>query len=520
VPWVASLALSNRLAGATIETRLDGLDPDDSEGLCLLQNAASKIKSPVRPTKSMHASEWEQAYQAEASMVLGIDAVGPATKSNHESGQANRTEASMYGSDAYIMVSSALIFAMSIPGLPLLYGGLVQSKHTISTMTQCMAVGPAVGIVWLAVGFSLSFSGKGPWIGNLDMAFLMPEIHDRNRVYQHVYGPLPESVYFVFEAAFAVITAMLIVGAWAERAKFGPAVTFCTLWSLLVYCPLAHWIWGGGWLQQMGFRDFAGGCVVHLSAGAAALVAALLLPSRPGFPHEVAPPHSMPMVVTGLGIIWMGWFGFNGASALQAGGAAGMATVTTQTSAMVALLVWVALESMRSKPTLESAISGAIAGLGSITPCSGFVGAPGAIIVGVVGAVTTYIAWYICKEKGYADDALDVFPIHGVGGFFGTILVAFLSAESLGGVGYSPGVPFLSLLKVQCLGVTATFVWSAFVSVVLIKILDLTVGFCHPASIQLAGLDMADHNAEAYVMEDPSVGAVMKRQALHGSMMK
>merc|ERR1719491_1080435 len=258
-------------------------------------------------------------------------------------------------------------------------------------MTQCMAVGPVVGMVWLAVGFSLSFSCPSgdscPLIGNLDMAFLLPELHDRNRIYQHPYGPLPESIYFVFEAAFAIITAMLIVGSWAERAKFAPAVIFCALWSLLVYCPLTHWIWGGGWLHQLGFRDFAGGCVVHLSAGAATLVAARMLPTRPGFPKEIAPPHSLPMVINGLGIIWMGWFGFNGASALQAGGAAGMATLTTQTSAMVALCVWVALESVRSKPTLESAVCGALAGLASITGASGFVGLPGAICIGIAGGL-------------------------------------------------------------------------------------------------------------------------------------
>lgn len=490
---VICLALSKTFAGCTENAsneacvdEFDELDLIDHGGISLLQKQASKVLH--------HSSEDSDSSQG---YVL-VKSDRSAAEVTMESKQPFQAAAVMYGSDAYIMVSSAMIFAMSIPGLPLLYGGLVQSKHAVSTMTQCMAVGPAVGILWLAVGFSLSFSGKNPWVGNLEMAFLLPEIHDRNRVYQHEYGPLPESVYFVFQAAFAVITAMLIVGAWAERAKFGPAVAFCSLWSIFVYCPLTHWIWGGGFLQQMGFRDFAGGCVVHLSAGSAALVAALLLPARPGFPHNVAPPHSMPMVVTGLGIIWMGWFGFNGASALQAGGAAGMATVTTQTSAVVALWVWVAVESMRSKPTLESAISGAIAGLGSITPCSGYVGVPGAIIVGVVGGLATYLAWYVCKERGFADDALDVFPIHGIGGLFGTIMVAFLSAESVGGVGYAPGIPFVKLLGAQCVGVTATFVWSSLVSLILIKALDGTVGFCHPSSVQFSGLDKEDHDSEAY----------------------
>jgi Amt family ammonium transporter len=218
------------------------------------------------------------------------------------------------------------------------------------------------------------------------------------------------------------------------------------------------------------------------------------------------------MIITGLGIIWLGWFGFNGASALQAGGEAGMTVVTTQTSAMTACLVWLALESARSKPTLESAVSGVIAGLGSITPASGYVGVPGAIIIGVVAALATYLAWYICKERGYADDALDVFPIHGVGGAVGTILVAFLSAEALGGVGFTPGIPMFQLLGVQCLGCLATFGWSSLVSFIIIKFIDSTVGFCHSKDVQLAGLDMEDHNADAYMLSGPVKGA-----SLYGS---
>lgn len=310
---------------------------------------------------------------------------------------------------------------------------------------------------------------------------------------------------------------MLIIGAWAERARFLPAVLFCGLWSLLVYCPLAHWIWGNGWLMQLGVRDFAGGLVVHLSSGSAALVVALLLPSRPGFPSDIAPPHSFPMVITGLGIIWVGWFGFNGASALQAAGAAGMAVLMTQTSACVALLIWVSLESLRSKPSLEGCVCGAIAGLGSITPASGYVGVPGAIIIGIVGALTTFAAWHVCKVRGYADDALDVFPIHGVGGLFGTVLVAFGSAPALGGVGFAPGVGMLKLFGIQCLGCLVTFVWSALVSYVLIKVLDGILGFCHTKAVQLEGIDLEDHNAEAYIFEDPSLVAGKKHQSLYGS---
>jgi len=421
----------------------------------------------------------------------------------------------MYGADSYIMVSSALIFAMSIPGIPLLYGGLVQSKHTVSTIAQCFAVVPLVFLLWLLVGYSLSFSGDGPWIGNCQMALLLPELRDRNRVYQHPYGPLPESVYFIFEAAFACITAVLIVGAWAERAKFWPAVIFCGLWSLLVYCPICHWIWGGGWLMQMGLRDFAGGLVVHLSAGAAALVAALVLPSRPGFPSDVAGAHSQPMVVAGMGFVWAGWFGFNGASSLQSGGAAGMAVVNTQTSAIVGTLVWIMIESMRSKPTVESAVCGAIAGLGAITPASGYVGVPGALIIGVFAALSTYVAWYICKERGYADDALDVFPIHGVGGAVGTILTGILSAEALGGVGFDTNVGMGKLVLIQCLGVVVTFVWSAFVSLVLIKAIDRSVGFCHSKNVQLASLDLEEHGEEAYILD---AGAMQKQ--VYGSIAK
>lgn len=411
----------------------------------------------------------------------------------------------MLASDAYILVSTALIFGMSVVGLPLLYGGLVQSKHAMSVMTQCLAVVAVVGILWLFVGFSLSFSGtsftigSGSILGNLDMAFLMPEIRERDRVYQHPDGPLPESVYFMFQAAFACVTAALIVGSWAERAKFGPAVFFCGAWSLLVYCPICHWIWGGGWLQQMGFRDFAGGCVVHASAGAASLVAARMLPSRPGFPKDLSPPHSLPLALGGLGIIWVGWFGFNGASALKAGGSAGMATVTTQTSAIVAMVTWVCIEWCRSKPTVDSVINGAIAGLGAITPGSGYLGVPGAIIVGMVASIACYLAWYFCLERGYADDALCVFPIHGIGGVVGTIMVALLSPVALGGVGLPHNMDMGRSFAIQCLGVAATFAWSALISIFLIggaRICGLE--FCHTTTAQLKGLDLEDHASEAY----------------------
>jgi len=257
--------------------------------------------------------------------------------------------------------------------------------------------------------------------------------------------------------------------------------------------------------------------VVHLSSGSAALTAALLLPSRPGFPDGVGSPHSMPMIITGMGIIWLGWFGFNGASALQAGGQAGMTVVVTQTSACVATIVWVCMEAKRAKPTLESAVCGALAGLGSITPASGFVGIPGAITIGFFAALATYAMWYLCKEKGYADDALDVWPIHGVGGLVGTILLAFLSAEAVGGVGYAAEVPMMSLFGVQCLGCLTTFVWSSGVSFVLIKVLDGTVGFCHGKDVQLTGLDIVDHGGEGYDMP-LSPKSARKAAALFGGL--
>lgn len=484
---VAEQEISRDACGAHIpEQESDWLSSDSKDlSLSLLQRSATSTK------KTLEASAVDGSIRRKSQN-------GAAQQNNVTTFEF--TYATMMASDAYILVSTATIFAMSIPGLPLLYGGLAQSKHAVSVMAQCLGVGGVVSILWYIVGYSLSFSGDSPWIGNLDQFMLLPLTRNRYMVYNHPSGPLPETVYFLFEMAFAVITPMLIVGAWAERARFAPAVAFCGLWSLLVYCPLAHWIWGNGWLQTMGVRDFAGGLVVHLSAGSAALVVALSIPARPGFPNNVEAPHSMTVVIAGLGIIWLGWFGFNGASALSSGAQAGMTMLCTQVAAVVALLVWMAIQSSRSKPTLESIVCGVIAGLGSITPASGYVGPIGAMMIGVLASFATYFAWYVCKERGFVDDALDVFPIHGVGGAVGTIMTAVGSSEALGGVGYSAGVGFVKLLGVQCLGCLVTFLWSAAISFVILKVLDGTVGFCHEVSAieRKHSLDKLDHDGEAY----------------------
>mmetsp|Transcript_67157 Transcript_67157/g.216652 ORF Transcript_67157/g.216652 Transcript_67157/m.216652 type:complete len:444 (+) Transcript_67157:109-1440(+) len=398
------------------------------------------------------------------------------------------------GDTSFLMLCSALVFLMSLPGLALFYGGLVQSKNVLSIFMQCFGIVCVCGLLWAAIGYSLSFSGMEPYIGDLNFAFLEPMRTNRHAMKDHV----PLVVFFLFQGTFAVITPALIIGSWAERAKFIPVLIFCALWEILVYCPVCHWIWGGGWLAQKGIRDFAGGLVVHATAGGAAIVAALMLPSRPGFPDKCAPPHNMPMVLTGASLLWVGWFGFNGGSALHGGTTAAMAAAVTAASAMVGTLVWLVIEGYRSKPTVEAAVTGMVAGLGSITPASGFVGMPGAIGIGLIAGTVCYGMTALIKERGLADDALDVFSVHGVGGLIGTVLTAFFSSSALGGSGYDEGVGMMQLLAVQCLGCLATLVWSVCISAALIKGLDLTIGFCHSRKEQEIGLDSVVHGGRAY----------------------
>ena len=360
------------------------------------------------------------------------------------------------GDTAWVITATALVLFMTLPGLALFYGGLVRARNLLSVLMHCFSICCLVSVLWLAVAYSLVFDPGNAVIGGLGRAFL------GGAGTETLAGTVPEVVYFMFQMTFAIITPALIVGAYPERITFPAVLLFSAIWLLLVYAPVAHWIWGGGWLAALGVMDFAGGLVVHLTAGASALVLALVLGPRRGFPHEPITPHSPGMTMAGAAMLWVGWFGFNGGSALAANGNAGMAIVVTHVSASVGALTWAAIEWIKyGKPSLVGAVTGMVAGLASITPASGSVGPIGALIIGLLGGyVCQWVTAYI-KQVRHIDDSLDVFAVHGVGGMLGTLLTAFLATEAFGGLGIAVEGSTLAQFGVQLLGVVAVGVWSA-----------------------------------------------------------
>ncbi|MBT3792075.1 MAG: ammonium transporter, partial [Rhodospirillales bacterium] len=334
---------------------------------------------------------------------------------------------------AWILTSTALVLFMTLPGLALFYGGLVRAQNVLSVLMHCFTIACIVSVLWLVGVYSLAFSDGGAlqsWIGGTGKVFLLGVTPDT------LSGSLPEVVFFMFQMTFAIITPALIVGAYVERIKFSAMALFSAIWVVLVYGPVAHWVWGGGWLAELGVQDFAGGLVVHATCGTAALIIAKELGVRRGFPTEMRPPHSPGLVMSGAAMLWVGWFGFNGGSALAADGAAGMAITVTHISAATAALVWMAIEwTKHGKPTLVGITTGAIAGLATITPASGFVGPIGALVIGVVAGLLCYVSVGLVKMKFGVDDALDVLAVHGVGGVTGTLLTAILGATAFGGLG-------------------------------------------------------------------------------------
>ncbi|MEN9897088.1 MAG: hypothetical protein RLZZ66_737 [Pseudomonadota bacterium] len=397
---------------------------------------------------------------------------------------------------AWVLTSTALVLFMTIPGLSLFYGGLVRSKNVLSVLMQCFAITCVVSILWLAGGYSLSFSDGGMWqdfIGGTSKAFL-PHINTTDLI-----GDIPETVYFMFQMTFAIITPALIVGGFAERMKFSSMLWFSSLWLIFVYLPICHWIWGGGWLAKLGVMDFAGGIVIHVNAGVAALVSALVLGKRKGFPHVAMPPHNMTMVVTGAGMLWVGWFGFNGGSALTSDGHAGMAILVTHIGAATGSLTWMIIEWYRfGKPSMLGIVTGMVAGLGTITPASGFVGPLGGFIIGLVAGVVCFYATQIIKRKFKIDDSLDVFPVHGVGGVIGSLLTAVFAATEFGGLGLSPGVSISQQMGVQALAVLATVIWSGTFSYLILKLIDNFIGLRVTSDEEVQGLDIALHEETGY----------------------
>ena len=393
------------------------------------------------------------------------------------------------GNTAWIITATALVLFMTLPGLALFYGGLVRSKNVLSVLMQCISVACLASVLWLVIGYSLAFGDGNQWIGDTSKMFLLGVGRDT------LSGDIPETVFFAFQMTFAVITPALIVGAYVERIKFSAVLLFSGLWLLVVYAPVTHWIWAGnGWLYQAGLLDFAGGLVVHLTAGSSALVLAAMLGPRSTFPLQVDPPHNPAMVMIGASMLWVGWFGFNAGSALAADGNAGMALVVTHISAATASLVWMIMDwSKFGKPTLIGLVTGTIAGLASITPASGSVGPIGALIIGGSAGIICYLFVNIVKNKLRIDDSLDVFAVHGIGGLLGILLVAFLVDSNIGGAGYAEGLNAISQLLIQLKGTVAVLVLSVVASVIIIYVVKFTVGLRVDESSEVEGLDISSH---------------------------
>jgi Amt family ammonium transporter len=400
------------------------------------------------------------------------------------------------GNTAWILTSTALVLFMTIPGLSLFYGGLVRVKNVLSVLMQCFAITCMVSVIWLVIGYSLAFDTGNDVIGGLSKVFMAGVTEDS------VSNGLPESVFSMFQLTFAIITPALIVGGFAERMRFSSMMLFSGLWVVIVYAPITHWVWGGGWLQQLGLLDFAGGVVVHISAGTAALVAAIVMGKRRGFPSSPMPPHNMTMTITGAGMLWVGWFGFNAGSALAANGDAGMAMLATHMSAAAGALAWLSCEWYRfGRPSVLGAVTGMVAGLGTITPASGFVGPAGGLVIGILAGVVCFNATVFLKQRLQIDDSLDVFPVHGVGGALGTILAAVFASASIGvfsGQGYNEGMTMGSQLQVQVIGVVSCLVYTALVSYVLLKLVDNVLGLRVSQDEETEGLDLNQHNERGY----------------------
>ena len=397
------------------------------------------------------------------------------------------------GNTAWILTSTALVLFMTLPGLALFYGGLVKSKNILSVLMQCIAVACLASLIWLAVGYSLAFADGSQWVGGLQKSFFSGI--DRSSLS----GDIPESVFFMFQMTFAIITPALMVGAYVERIKFSAVLLFSGLWLVIVYAPVTHWIWGGGWLAEMGILDYAGGLVVHLTAGISALVLAAALGPRKGFPDQVDPPHSPALVMIGASMLWVGWFGFNAGSALAANQDAGMAMLVTHVSAATASLVWMFIDWLKfGKPTLVGLVTGTIAGLASITPASGFVGPMGALIIGGSAGIICYVLVSFVKNTLRVDDSLDVFAVHGAGGVLGILLVSFLIDSNIGGAGYSEGMSASSQLNVQLIGIGSVFAWSIIASLIIIVIVKALTGLRVEDSYEEEGLDISSHGETNY----------------------
>lgn len=402
------------------------------------------------------------------------------------------------GNTAWILTATALVLFMTLPGLALFYGGLVRSKNVLSILMQCFAIACVSSLIWLGFAYSLAFSEGNLLIGDFSKSLFLGIGKDT------LWGDIPEPLFGMFQMTFAIITPALIIGAFAERMKFSSVILFSGLWLIFVYAPVCHWVWGGGWLAEMGMLDFAGGTVVHITAGVAALVCALVIGNRDGFPKTAMPPHNMTMTVTGAGMLWVGWFGFNAGSALTASGDASMAMLVTHISAAAGSLAWMTMEWVKfGKPSVLGIVTGMVAGLGTITPASGYVGPLGALVIGLSAGVICFYATQFIKRKLVIDDSLDVFPVHGVGGILGTILVAVFASKELGafsGFGFGGDNETIGAqMGVQLIGAAVTVIYTAIVTYILLKLTGfVTAGIRVSKDEETQGLDLVLHEESGY----------------------
>jgi Amt family ammonium transporter len=397
-----------------------------------------------------------------------------------------------FGHTAWILTSTALVLFMTLPGLALFYSGLVRSKNTISVLAQCFLIATLTSIIWVVVGYSLSFSGEGLYIGNFDK-FLLKNINITSLT-----GEIPELLFVMFQMTFAIITPALIIGAFVERIKFSAVFLFTLLWVIFVYVPVAHWVWGNGWLAKKGVLDFAGGLVVHTTAGVSSLVIAYFLGRRKGFPKIAHPPHSPVLAMIGASMLWVGWFGFNAGSALAANGNAAMAMLVTHSSAATATLTWMCIDWYKNgKPGLIGIITGMVAGLATVTPASGYIGPMGGIILGLLSGFICY--WFVgfIKFKLKIDDSLDVFAVHGVGGILGTLLAGILATNTFGGLGIEKSA--FDQTIVQFIGVISVAIFALVVTIIIVKIIQATIGLrVSSQQEEFDGLDLGSHGEKSY----------------------
>jgi Amt family ammonium transporter len=399
------------------------------------------------------------------------------------------------GDTAWILTSTALVLFMTLPGLALFYSGLVRVKNVLSVLMQCFAIACLVSVMWMIGVYGLAF-GDG---GSINQIIGSGNIMISNIGLDAMSGTIPEIVFFMFQMTFAIITPALIVGAFAERMKFSAVLWFSAIWLVLVYAPVCHWVWGGGWLADKGFMDFAGGAVVHINAGVAAIVCAIVIGRRKGFPEQQMAPHNMTLVVTGAGMLWVGWFGFNGGSALGSNSSAGMAIAVTHISAAAGSLAWMTCEWVKyRKPSILGIVTGMVAGLGTITPASGYVGPVGGLAIGLIAGFVCFYATQYIKRSLKIDDSLDVFPVHGIGGILGTLLTAVFYSKSFGGLATDEAYSISSQLGIQAIGVAATIVWCGVITFIILKVIGMFIGLRVNADEETEGLDLVLHNESGY----------------------